>query len=76
MQCYVIGVNRIGEGGGLHYAKSSAAFSPEGERLNEMQGKENRYVELDKYSRREYVKNFPTRTDRRPEVYTSQSIKK
>ena len=76
MQCYVIGVNRTGEGDGLNYAKSSAAFSPEGERLKEMWGKENRYVEFDKNSRLEYVKNFPTRADRRPEVYTSQSIKK
>lgn len=76
MQCYVIGVNRTGEGDGLRYAKSSAAFSPEGERLKEMQGKENRYVELDKNSRREYVKNFPTRADRRPEIYAAQSIKK
>lgn len=74
MQCYIVGVNRIGEGNGLRYAESSAAFSAEGKRLKEIRQKENRYVELDKNSRLEYVKNFPTRADRRPNVYTAQHV--
>ena len=34
-QCYVAGVNRVGEGGGLHYAGDSAVVSPWGEVLVE-----------------------------------------
>jgi predicted amidohydrolase len=71
MQSYVVGVNRVGEGGGLIYEKSSAAFAPNGIRVPEKQGKINRYVSLDLAVRRNYVKEFPVRTDRRPDVYFS-----
>lgn len=81
MQCYIVGINRTGEGNGLHYAKSSIAFSPDGKQLGEIQEhdrkagegkeKENRYVELDQDRRMEYIKNFPTRADRRPDIYNT-----
>ncbi|MDB4882138.1 MAG: Aliphatic amidase AmiE [Gemmatimonadetes bacterium] len=32
-QCYVVGVNRVGDGGGLSYDGGSAAYDPWGERL-------------------------------------------
>lgn len=69
MQCYVVGINRTGEGGGIKYKKSSAAFSPDGKRLEEVFGEKNRYVELDKSKRLRYIEEFPTRKDRRPAVY-------
>jgi len=34
-QCYVIAVNRTGEGGGLHYAGGSVAYDPLGNRCDE-----------------------------------------
>lgn len=69
MQCYVVGINRTGSGGGLEYKESSVAYSPSGERLEEGKGIWNRYVDLDRDSRLAYIKEFPTRADRRPDVY-------
>ncbi len=69
MQCFVAGVNRIGEGGGLRYAKSSAAFGPDGSELPERQGERNRYVTLDLAALLRYVEKFPFRRDRRPSAY-------
>ncbi|MCH5252390.1 MAG: carbon-nitrogen family hydrolase [Lachnospiraceae bacterium] len=69
MQCYVVGINRIGEGNGIKYEKSSVTFSPEGKRLSEVEGERNRYIEIDRDSRLRYVEEFPTRKDRRPDIY-------
>ncbi|MCH5264576.1 MAG: carbon-nitrogen family hydrolase [Lachnospiraceae bacterium] len=69
MQCYVVGVNRTGAGGGLEYRKSSIAIAPEGIPVPTEQKECNRYVELSKEARRSYVKGFPTRKDRRPDIY-------
>lgn len=68
-QCFVAGVNRIGSGGGVTYQKSSAAYGPDGMVLQEEKGKWNRYVVFDNEKRKEYVKGFPVRKDRRPLVY-------
>lgn len=69
MQCYVVGVNRVGSGGGVRYVGSSVAFAADGSRLAEGAGDRNRYVELDRDRCLAYRKEFPTRPDRRPEVY-------
>lgn len=69
MQCYIVGVNRTGKGGGLQYAESSAAFAPDGRRLDESRGKHSRYIECDRGERLAYIENFPTRKDRRPDIY-------
>lgn len=69
MQCYVVGVNRTGEGGGLIYSKSSAAFDADGCRLPEESGERNRYVIIDQTKRRAFAEKFPVRPDRRMEVY-------
>lgn len=69
MQCFVVGVNRTGTGGGLTYAPSSAAYSPDGRRLREERGERNRYVTLVREERLDYVRRFPVRQDRRPDVY-------
>lgn len=70
LQCYVVGINWTGRGDGIQYpSQSSAAFAPDGSRLREIKGVYNRYVELDFAEWETYIKSFPTRKDRRPDVY-------
>ena len=67
MQSYVIGVNRIGKGNGVHYPQSSAAYTPKGMEIVAQQEKgwQNRYIEIDVMARRRYAEKFPVRKDRR-----------
>ena len=70
--CYVAGVNRAGEGGGLRYAGDSALISPWGEVLVDDEGSEGERVligEVDPDRVRETRKSFPALLDRRPEAY-------
>jgi predicted amidohydrolase len=69
MQSYILGVNRVGTGDGLLYEKSSVAFAPDGTLVSVEEGERNRYVSLDLAARRDYVKEFPVRPDRRPDIY-------
>jgi len=69
-QAYVAGVNRVGDGDGLHYAGDSAAVSPLGETLAE--GDEQERVLLADVEPEEVAKlraRFPALEDRRPEAY-------
>lgn len=70
-QCYILGVNRTGEGGGLMYPLSSMAFSPKGERLTAggFAGEELLLVEVDRDEVSSYRKEFPVKADRRNELY-------
>jgi predicted amidohydrolase len=67
---YVVGVNRTGEGDGVHYAGGSAAFSPWGEVLAEA-GEEETVVfcEVDPATVARARETFPALKDRRPEAY-------
>jgi predicted amidohydrolase len=68
--CYVAGVNRVGEGGGLRYAGDSAAISPWGEVL--VEGSEAEAVlvcDVDPAVVRDSRAKFPALDDRRPEAY-------
>lgn len=67
MQCYVVGVNRTGEGDGIHYSKSSAVYDPKGNEVIAKQTKNdrNQYVEVNLRRRRKYAEHFPVRKDRR-----------
>jgi predicted amidohydrolase len=68
--CYVAGVNRVGEGGGLSYAGDSAVVSPWGEVL--VEGSEAEGVLVADVSRdavAEARAKFPALADRRPEAY-------
>jgi predicted amidohydrolase len=68
--CYVAGVNRTGEGGGLRYAGDSAVISPWGEVLVEGTDAEKVLVcEVDPGVVREARAKFPALDDRRPEAY-------
>ena len=70
--CYVAGVNRTGEGGGLRYSGDSALISPWGEVLVEDEGSEKEQVligDVDPATVREVRESFPALSDRRPEAY-------
>jgi len=68
--CYVAGVNRVGEGGGLRYAGDSAVVSPWGELLVEGEASEAVLVgDVDPAVVRDARAKFPALADRRPEAY-------
>lgn len=70
-QCYTVGVNRVGEGGGICYVPSSMGFDPYGERLPEQtcQDQELLLVTVDEAGVGEYRKEFPLLQDRRQDLY-------
>jgi len=68
--CYVAGVNRVGEGGGLHYAGDSAVISPWGELIVEGKDAEEILIaQVDQGLVRDARAKFPALRDRRPEAY-------
>jgi predicted amidohydrolase len=70
-QCYVLGVNRVGDGDGLHYTGDSALLDPLGERidgLSEAAGVVAGEVQPDRV--RQLRARFTFLADRRPEVYS------
>ena len=71
-QCFVIGVNRSGEGGGLSYIGNSMAVSPTGEILAHVEGGNGlTIVDID-LSEVDAIRNsFPLKADRKPELYHS-----
>ena len=68
MSSYVVGVNRTGEGDGIQYTKSSAAYAPDGSMILPDSKKWNDYVTLD-FSKEVFQKTIFSRSDRRPEFY-------
>lgn len=71
-QCFIIGVNRSGEGGGLSYIGDSMAVSPTGEILAHVEGGNGlTIVDID-LSEVDAIRNsFPLKADRKPELYHS-----
>jgi predicted amidohydrolase len=69
-QAYVAGVNRVGDGGRLHYAGDSAGISPLGETLAEGDEKERvLFFNVDPAKVAETRARFPFLSDRRPGAY-------
>lgn len=69
-QCYIIGVNRIGEGNGITYTESSMAFDPLGERLTKAHSKaELMVVEVNPAHVKNVRGKYPFKKDRRIELY-------
>lgn len=69
-QCYIVAVNRTGEGGGLSYNGHSAVYAPTGERKNVLSEKEELLlVEFDPKEVQICREQFPTKKDRREELY-------
>ena len=68
--CYVVGVNRVGEGERLRYAGDSAAISPWGETLVEG-GDEDAVLicDVDPNAVKDARARFPALADRRPSAY-------
>jgi len=67
---YVLGVNRVGDGGGLHYAGDSVALSPWGEPLVSASEIETvLLVDVDPAAVKTAREKFPVLEDRRPESY-------
>lgn len=65
-QCYVIGVNRIGnDGNGFGHSGDSLVLNPRGETISNIKANEEtiQTIELDKYYLEEFRKNFPVGLD-------------
>ena len=71
-QCFIIGVNRSGDGGGLSYNGDSMVVSPLGEALAHMDGGSGiSVVDIDLSEADAYRASFPVKADRKPELYHS-----
>lgn len=71
-QCFIIGVNRSGEGGGLSYIGDSMVVSPTGEVLAHVEGGNGlTIVDIDLTEVDDYRKSFPVKADRKPLLYQS-----
>ena len=70
-QCYVLGVNRVGTGGGLVYEGDSLLLSPEGEVLDSLAPGEEGTVEgeVDPGVVAQIRSSLPFLRDRRPDLY-------
>lgn len=69
-QCFIIGVNRSGDGGGLSYIGDSMAVSPTGEVLAHVEGGNGlTIVDIDPSEVDAYRQSFPLKADRKPELY-------
>lgn len=70
-QSFVIGVNRVGnDGNGLSYEESSMLFDANGSRVARIHHEgELAIVEIDHKYLEEFRHDFPTRKDRRPDLY-------
>jgi predicted amidohydrolase len=68
--CYVAGVNRVGEGGGLRYEGDSVVVSPWGKTLIEAGAEETvLFADVDSAAVADARAKFPALSDRRPEAY-------
>ncbi len=69
-QCFLIGVNRSGDGGGLSYIGDSMVISPTGEILAHVEGGSGlTYVEINPAEVKKVRESFPLKADRKPELY-------
>jgi predicted amidohydrolase len=69
-QAYAAGVNRSGDGNGLHYAGDSAVIAPLGETLVEADDREQVvFADVDTEIVRKLRARFPALEDRRPSAY-------
>ena len=69
-QAYVAGVNRAGDGNGLHYAGDSAAIAPLGETIVEADDREQvLFADVEPGVVRKLRSRFPALDDRRPSAY-------
>jgi predicted amidohydrolase len=71
-QCFIVGVNRAGEGGGLTYSGDSVVFGPTGDSLGQLGSEPGvKVVEILASAVSSARSSFPTLRDRRPLVYST-----
>lgn len=70
-QCYIVGINRAGEGGGVQYIPSSVAFDPAGMRVTEESDDCVILFDADRSYVETVRKGFPLKMDRRDALYKS-----
>ena len=69
-QAYVAGVNRAGDGNGLHYAGDSAAIAPLGETIAEADDRAQvLFADVEPGTVKKLRARFPALEDRRPSAY-------
>lgn len=73
-QCFLIGVNRTGDGNGLHYCPSSVAYDPYGTRLTSASDSELIYTQIDPNLAEHYRSEFPVRADRKFMIQNPTSL--
>lgn len=72
-QCFVAGVNRVGEGDGMIYRGHSAIYSPLGERITHLCEEESLLIgDVSVEQARHFRQNFPVKKDRREELYQEE----
>jgi predicted amidohydrolase len=74
-QCFVVGVNRVGEGGGLLFTGGSAVIDPLGQVLAHGADKEILVIaDMDPARVREVRSALPFLKDRRPQLLSKQGV--
>lgn len=69
-QSYVVGVNRTGDGGKIHYNGHSAVYGPTGAAMTKICEEEKLIVaEIHPETVRKYREEFPMKKDRREDLY-------
>ena len=69
-QCYILGCNRTGYGGGIEYGGDSVVYSPDGREVAYAGcGEQLLLAEIDAKAVNELRKAFPVKNDRRIEIY-------
>ena len=73
-QCYIVGINRKGEGNGLYYPMSSMAFDPYGKRIDYKEKNFESestllYADIKAEIVQQCRKEFPVKEDRRENLY-------
>lgn len=75
-QSFIVGVNRVGEGGGILYNGHSALYGPRGERLTRMSEEESLLIgDIDPEQVYKYRESFPVKNDRRENLYQKESLR-
>lgn len=71
-QCYIIGCNRCGSGGGIDYSGDSTVISPEGSVLAAVgSAEQNIYADIGIEAVQKLRESFPIKKDRRTDLYRS-----
>ncbi len=71
-QAYVVGVNRVGDGGGLHYSGDSVIIAPDGTELGNAGASQGTLTcDITSSAVAKWRETLPALHDRRPEIYAN-----